>query len=178
MLDKEVNYLVNALSAIRDKHKMNIILTAHEYSEGKIVKDLVHGEYERYDMKSDSKRVNATMTEWCDYVFRAAQDLKVKVEGSKARGAKGKAELKDRILYTRDFGAIHAKRRIELPDTIELDYAAFKKAEDIAYAAQEKTVRTIFSDERIKPASSNEYLNGITVPFETVSGYGVPVSFS
>lgn len=175
LLDKEVTYLVNALSAIRDKHKMNIILTAHEYSEGKIVKDLVHGEYERYDMKSDSKRVNATMTEWCDYVFRAAQDLKVKLDGPKKPGAKGKAEYKDRILYTRDLGPIHAKRRIEMPDIIDLDYAAFKKAEDDAYIVQEKTVSRIFADDRSKPVDGG--FNGANVPFEKVEGIGAPVSF-
>lgn len=179
LLDKEVIYLVNALSAIRDKHKMNIILTAHEYSEGKIVKDLVHGEYERYDMKSDSKRVNATMTEWCDYVFRAAQDLKVKIDGNKAKGAKGKAELKDRILYTRDFGAIHAKRRIVLPDTIDLDYASFKKAEDAAYVIQEKTARTAYSDDRVRSSRAIEIPNSMMmIPFEKLNGYGVPVSFN
>lgn len=176
LLVKEVNYLIHALGSIQKKHKMNIIFTAHEHSSGNVEQDLVHGDYVRYNMKTESKKASAIVTEWCDYVFRAAQDVKVKVDGPRSRGAKAKAEYKDRVLYTRDMGLMHAKRRVDLPDVMELSYKAFQKAEDAAYEVLAKQAQQKFSDERMKPEDLIE--PPVVVQFEKASGYGDPVSFN
>ena len=159
LLDKEVRKMICALDSLREVKKMNLILIAHEPSEGKTVNDLIHGQFTRYDIKTE-KRVAAMIIEWCDFVFRAAQDLDIKVEGNKSRGAKGKAVYNGRILYTKNQGYLLAKRRIELPDIMNLDYEEFAEKEEEAYLLKEKELKDIFTDIRF---NSKQDLNGAEI---------------
>ncbi len=162
LLDKEVQKMIRAMDALREHKKMNILLIAHEPSEGKTVNDLIHGQFTRYDIKTE-KRVAAMIVEWCDFIFRAAQDLDVKVDGNKNRGAKGKAVYNGRILYTKNQGNLLAKRRIDLPDILNLDYAEFAEAEEAAYKRKVQEASEIFADTRLTPSTVRRDLNGSNV---------------
>lgn len=146
LLEKEIHNLITALDKLRSLKRMNIILLAHEATEGKTVNDLVNGSYTKVDMKLEKKSI-ALFSEWAEMILYATRDISIKVEGSKNRGAKGKAEYFGRIMYTNDSGRFRAKNRLGLPEKIELNYSALANEMKAAYSELKRNSNDLFSPE-------------------------------
>jgi hypothetical protein len=82
-------------------------------------------DFDRYEMKLHP-RAGGMLREWCDAVLFANYEVLTVKETEKSK-AKGVTTDK-RIMHTRRTAAFDAKNRYGLPDTLDLDYAAFVEA--------------------------------------------------
>jgi hypothetical protein len=105
---------------------MNVVLIAHcatvKYEDPR------YDPYDRFQPKIPN-RISALMQEWCDFVGFAS--LKISVKTTEAKGFDDKRTRGitsgQRIIHCSDNPAYLAKSRYECPETIDLDFTAFKQ---------------------------------------------------
>lgn len=127
------------LNVVQD---MTIVLIGHT----RLVKavDPTTEAYDRYAPKLD-KEASEAVREWCDEYFFAAHKVYTSTEG-KGFNERKKATLgNDRVLKTFGAGPFLAKRRIKMPDEIEMTWAAYQQCVDANI--QESGVAAMNKDE-------------------------------
>ena len=85
--------------------------------------------FDRYAPKLE-KDVSAAVREWCDEYFFASHKVYTTTEGAGFRERKKATGGSDRVLKTFGAGAFLAKRRIAMPDEIEMTWQAYQQCVD------------------------------------------------
>ena len=119
--ENELVKILASLDAIRAKHKIGVIFLSHVQ-----IKKFVEpggAEWDRYEMKGH-KRMTGMLREWPDACLFAVFE----VFQTKERGKKDKTIGGGRIVHTTWSPGWDAKNRLQLPETLELDYAKFAEA--------------------------------------------------
>lgn len=97
---------------------------------------------ENYDKHQPAlhKTVGPMLMEWCDEVLFARERVTiVKADGDKKTPAKA-GGTGYRVMYTCTRPSHQAKRRLQLPDEMELSFAAYYDAVQAAYKAQDEAL--------------------------------------
>jgi hypothetical protein len=111
-------HLVRALTAIRDKHNMTIVMCCHSTIER--IDDPRAPTYTSYQLRLH-RRARAVIMDSCDAVFFIAEDLRTISEGSGfGERTRGASDSK-RYLFTENRPAFAAKNRFGLPPKIPID---------------------------------------------------------
>jgi hypothetical protein len=111
-------HLVRALTAIRDKHNMLIVMCCHSMIER--IDDPRAPTYTSYQLRLH-QRARAVIMDSCDAVFFIAEDLRTVTENSGfAERTRGASDNK-RYLFTENRPAFAAKNRFGLPPKIPID---------------------------------------------------------
>lgn len=115
--------VLDGLAALRNQRGMGVILIAHARIEK--FDNPETDAYDRYVPRLH-KTASAMVTEWCDEVLFASYRVHTKTtdEGFNKKRAQG-IGTGERILRTTERPAHIAKNRLDLPDELPLDYAAF-----------------------------------------------------
>jgi hypothetical protein len=125
---EEMTKLAGELDQLRIKHKVNIIVLAH--SHVKAFQDPLGNPFDRYEVQMH-KGAAAIWKGWADAVLFFCFDVTVKTgswKGDADPTKKGKAVKARRVIYTTKDAAFDAKNRYNLPEEIDLTWAAFAKA--------------------------------------------------
>lgn len=121
------NELLQGLNALRLEKGMNVILVAH--SEIRRFDDPLTDSYDRYQIKLH-KTVGKMVTEWCDIIGFAQQEMVTKVE--KEKGFKDArvipVDLGNRVLRLIGTANYDAGSRYDMPATVPLIWTEFEKA--------------------------------------------------
>jgi len=119
-------FVLKTLDQIRATKNMGVVILAH----AKVTKfqDPDTDTYDRYEPDLH-KSVSPLLQEWCDEVLFARYQVDTKVEeggfGQKRIRALGSGK---RVLHTCEMPTHLAKRRLELPDVLPLDWDAYAAA--------------------------------------------------
>lgn len=114
--------MIGALTTLRDKRKLNILLIAHTHV--KVAKDpTATAEYERYQLKLNDKAA-ALWREYVDVVLFANYETLTAADKKGKTRAFGDGA---RYLYTERRPGFDAKNRFGLPFQIELDWHELKR---------------------------------------------------
>jgi hypothetical protein len=112
--DAEWHRFVRAITAIRDKHDMTVIMTCH--AEVVTVNDPRAPSYSSYQPKLH-KRGRGLVMDACDAVLFVAEDLRILTDGNdRVRAAAGP----QRHLFTEGLPSFSAKNRFAMPSKIAL----------------------------------------------------------
>ena len=123
--------ILNALDHIRELG-FNIYLISH--SKVVSVEDPNLDPYDRWDLALQ-KNVRNYVREWCDIVAYIAMETFTKKQESDFGATKFKpTSTGRRLLYIGNNPSYESKTRIQLPDTIDLDWAAFMSEIDDSIA--------------------------------------------
>lgn len=122
ILENELVKLLQKFDTIRQDLRMGIILLSHVQIR---TFNSPEGEsYDRYEMKGH-KRFTGILREWPDAcLFAVNQVFKTKTKGDKREKAIGG----ERIIHTQWSPAWDAKNRLNLPETLPLEWSAFEEA--------------------------------------------------
>jgi hypothetical protein len=115
--DEEWRRFVRALTAIRDKHGMTIVLVAHSAIER--IDDPRAPTYTSYQPKLH-KRARALVMDATDAVFFLAEDLRVLTEDGGFRERTRAAAGAGRFVFTEGRPAFAAKNRFGMPEKIPI----------------------------------------------------------
>ena len=115
--------LMKTLATLGEKKDKTIILVAHSHIRK--FEDPLHGSFDRYEMKLQAKAA-ALVAETCDCILFAKHKINIRQEdkGFGQRRTKG-ISTGERVLMTVETPHAVAKNRYNLPDEIQLDWAAF-----------------------------------------------------
>ena len=120
------------LDKLRREKKMTVILLAHSVVTN--FKDPSTESYDRYAPDLHKEVVN-TIQEWCDEVFFANYQITTKTTESGFNQTRTRGlSAGDRILHTSERPSHYAKRRIDLPDQIPLQFGVYFEALKKHYA--------------------------------------------
>jgi hypothetical protein len=109
---------MRALTAIRDKHNMLIVMCCHSMIER--IDDPRAPTYTSYQLRLH-RRARAVIMDACDAVFFIAEDLRTIAENTGfAERTRGASDNK-RYLFTENRPAFAAKNRFGLPAKIPID---------------------------------------------------------
>lgn len=115
--------ILDALNALRNERKMNIVLVAHSKVEK--FENPMDASYDRYSPRLH-KHAAALIQEWCDEVLFCNYEIAVKTEdkgfNQKTKKAVGQGE---RVVYTEERPAYLAKNRLGLPHKMALDFSEY-----------------------------------------------------
>lgn len=118
--------VLDGLKALRDHRGMAVILTAH--AQVKRYDDPTTEPYDRYRLKLHDKAA-ALVSEWCDIIGFATQEMVVRKENVGFGKAVSRAlSVGGHVLHLHRTPAFDAKSRWPLPDTLPLTWAAFETA--------------------------------------------------
>lgn len=118
----ELASILKRLDDIRTKHKMWVILLSHVNI--KAFNDPAGASYDRWEMKGN-KQFTGLLREWPDAcLFGTYEVFKMKEKGERVERAIGG----ERIVHTTWSPAHDAKNRLNLPETLPLDWHAFVEA--------------------------------------------------
>jgi hypothetical protein len=115
--DNEWRRFIRAITAIRDKHGVTIVLVCHAAVER--VDDPRAPTYTSY-MPRLHKRARALVMDACDAVFFLAEDLRVVTEDGGFRERTRAAAPAGRFLFTEGQPAFAAKNRFAMPSKIAI----------------------------------------------------------
>jgi hypothetical protein len=116
--------LLSQLDLLRAERGVEIIMLAHALQ--KPYNNPLGDNFDRFIMKGNEK-FTGLLKEWVDVLLFARYEVFVQKDSKKA--TKGKAVLSDaRIMHTTWSPAWDAKNRLNLPDTLPLNYDAFVEA--------------------------------------------------
>lgn len=115
--DDEWRLLIRAISAIRDKHNVTIVLVCHATIE--TINDPRAPSYTAYAPRLH-KRARALVMDCADAVFFLAEDLRVVTEDGGFRERTRAAAPEGRFLFTEGRPAFAAKNRFAMPAKIAL----------------------------------------------------------
>jgi len=117
--------VLEGLSALRAERGMTVILVAH--SQIVNFHDPEHESYDRYTPRLH-KLASAVVQEWCDEVLFATYKVHVKkTEEGFGRTRTQGIGTGERILRTTERPSHVAKNRLNLPDELPLDWAAYAR---------------------------------------------------
>ncbi len=119
--------LLKKFDELRDKREMNILITAHSKRE-KIV-NLESKDYDRFTLDLIGQKSSKVITNWCDHVLFARQDVSVTNETKH----KTIAQTGALSIYTRGTAYWSAKTRGEVtwPERIPLSWDTFSKLREL-----------------------------------------------
>lgn len=115
--------VLDGLDALRDTRGMDIILLAHS-----TIRKFDNPETEAYDRYEPAlhKHASAIVQEWCQEVLFASYQVATKKEDQGFNKTRTRAiDAGERILRTRERPSHLAKRRLNLPDELPLDYRVY-----------------------------------------------------
>lgn len=119
-----LDYLLGGFSALREKRKMGVIFLAH----AKIAKVSPPDtdSYDRYEPDLH-KQLSPILQEWCDEVLFATYEVNTikREEGFNKERTLAKGDGR-RIVQTTEIPTCLAKRRLPMPDQIELSWQAYQ----------------------------------------------------
>jgi hypothetical protein len=119
--ENELVSVLQKLDAIRQKHRIGIVLLSHV--QIRTFNDPRGESWERYEMKGN-KRLSGILREWPDAcLFATFEVFKTKKKGEQRERAIGG----DRVIHTQWSPAWDAKNRLNLPETIALDWDVFEQ---------------------------------------------------
>lgn len=123
---------LSGLDSLRNVRGMSVVLLAH----AKVTRfqDPKSDGYDRYEPDLH-KTVCSMLQEWSDEVFFGGQDVAVvsKEEGF-GRERTRAVDIDRRIVYTCEMPTHLAKRRIEMPDKVDMVWSEYQKHIDASYA--------------------------------------------
>jgi hypothetical protein len=132
-LDEWANF-IDALNYLRRTKDMTVILTAH--AEVKKYNDPANEPYDRYQIALN-KSAGAKMLEWADVVLFANYRIATKESDAGFNNKKNRAIGNgDRIVYTEERPAFHAKNRFNMPPELPFNWQAVSAAIPYFGAAQ------------------------------------------
>lgn len=139
ILENELVKILSKLDTIRSKHSVGIIILAHV--QLRTFNDPRGQSYDRYEMKGN-KKFTGVLREWPDAcLFAIFEVIKAKLKGDDNE----KAIAGDRVVHTQWNPAWDAKNRLNLPDTIKLDWAEYETAiKDNSTSILIENVKTAF----------------------------------
>ncbi len=114
--------ILRGLDVLHDQKKMNIILLSHV--DIKTFKDPEREPYDRYQLKLHNKTASI-IREWVDFNFFANHQVRTVKEGKGFNEQTRALAMGDPMLFTKFSPAFDAKRRVPLPDKIELKWDSF-----------------------------------------------------
>lgn len=124
ILEEELVKILQKLDSIRQKHGVNIILLSHVQIKNFV--DPRGPAYDRYEMKGH-KRLTGVLREWPDACLFCVFDVhKMKEKGTTREKAIGG----ERIMHTTWSPAWDAKNRLNLPETLPMEWDALQQAID------------------------------------------------
>jgi hypothetical protein len=115
---------LGALSYLREKKKMAIVLVAHSRLEK--FSDPSTATYDRYTLDLHS-RAASRVNEWADAVLFANRQVYIKEENIGFNNKKSRGIAGDRILITNERASCLAKNRYNMPDELPLDFKELVK---------------------------------------------------
>jgi hypothetical protein len=118
---------IDAINALRNDRGMTVIQIAHTDIKRYESPDV--DPYDRYVVKLHTK-ASALLQEHCDVVLFANYRVNYYVEAGKQKLPKSNRAVGggERIVYTAERPAFHAKNRFNLPDTLPFGWETFAKA--------------------------------------------------
>lgn len=122
ILENELVKLLAKLDTIRSKHDVGIIMLAHV--QLRTFNDPRGTSYDRYEMKGN-KKFTGVLREWPDACLFAIFEVE---KAQLKNDDHERAIAGDRIVHTQWSPAWDAKNRLNLPDTIKLDWAEYETA--------------------------------------------------
>jgi hypothetical protein len=146
-LENELVKILAKLDELRDKG-MGIIILSHV--KIKTFTDPRGEVYDRYEMKGH-QRWTGILREWPDAVlFANITVFKTKIVGT----AKEKAIAGERLLHTIHSPAYDAKNRLNLPETVPMDWDALAQAiKDNSNESLRAKVKALFATAKIEDAA-------------------------
>lgn len=119
--------LLRKFDELRTKREINILLTAHSKRE-KVV-NLEGKDYDRFTLDLIGQKSSKVITNWCDHVLFARQDVSVSNESKH----KLLAQSGSLSIYTRGTASFSAKTRGEItwPDRIPLSWDTFSRLREL-----------------------------------------------
>jgi hypothetical protein len=122
LLENELVKILAKLDVIRSKHNVGIVMLAHV--QLRTFNDPRGISYDRYEMKGN-KKFTGVLREWPDAcLFAIFEVVKAKIGKDENENAKAG----DRVVHTQWSPAWDAKNRLNLPETIKLDWAEYETA--------------------------------------------------
>jgi hypothetical protein len=116
-VEEEWRRLLRALTAIRDKHNMTIVVTCHTSVDR--IDDPRVATYTSYQPRLH-KRARNLVLDACDAVFFLAEDLHLVTDGEGFRERTRAAASPQRFLFTEGRPAFAAKNRFGMPEKIPI----------------------------------------------------------
>jgi len=153
--------LLKKFDELRSKREINILLTAHSKRE-KVI-NLEGKDYDRFTLDLIGQKSSKVITNWCDHVLFARQDVSVSNESKhKILALSGALSI-----YTRGTAQWSAKTRGEItwPERIPLSWDVFSKLRELI-STHGKNLPDYLKNrfEKIKPKiSSEKKSNGIPI---------------
>ncbi len=151
--------MVASLDVLRAKRSMHILGLAHAVV--KPFKNPEGADYDRYILRMNEKAA-ALWKEWCDVLLFANYDVAVAADPNKKKDneekklfnkGKARASVARRVIHTTRSAAFDAKNRYDLPDKLDLDFAAFGEAVKLGTRGAPPAVKAP-PDTRIKDAAT------------------------
>jgi len=120
--ENELVRILSKLDAIRHSKKIGVVFLSHV--QIRTFNDPRGESWDRYEMKGN-KKMTGILREWPDACLFAVFEVhKIQQRGSPREKAIGG----ERVVHTVWSPAWDAKNRLQLPETLPLDYAAFQEA--------------------------------------------------
>jgi hypothetical protein len=150
LLEAEMVKILQKLDAIRLK-KVIIIILSHVNI--RTFTDPSGPSWDRYEMKGH-KKITGLLREWPDAcLFAIRQVFKKKEKTGKETAIGG-----ERVIHTTWSTAWDAKNRLNLPETLDLDWDAFAKAvKENSPAALREQVRKLFGTAKLEAAEKAKW---------------------
>jgi hypothetical protein len=124
--DEEWRRFIRAITAIRDKHGMTVVLTCHSTVER--IEDPRAPTYTAYQPRLH-KRARGLVMDCADAIFFLAEDLRVVTDDAGFRERTRAATDTRRFLFTEGRPAFAAKNRFGMPEkipiSVDFDFSAF-----------------------------------------------------
>ncbi len=148
---EEFSKLLKACDAVIESGN-HVVITAHSKMR-KFEQPDEMGSYDRWEMKL-TRQTAPLVKEWCDMLlFCNYKTFVVTQDNDKAKAQGGK-----RVIYTTHHPCWDAKNRHDLPDMIDMDYAAIAHIFD---TSAKKTVKEELAERIIKAGISTEALQKV-----------------
>lgn len=148
--ENELTAILQKLDAIRLKHDVNIILLSHV--QIRTFNDPRGESWDRYEMKGN-KKLTGLLREWPDAcLFAVYEVFKTKKDGhEKTIGG-------ERVIHTQWSPAWDAKNRLNLPESLPLEWDALEAAiKDNSVGALRKKVRDLLATAKVEEADKPKW---------------------
>lgn len=152
VMEGELVKLLQKFDTLRHRQKMGIVLLSHV--QIKTFNDPRGESYDRFEMKGH-KRFTGILREWPDAnLFCTFEVFKTKVKGAQREKTIGG----DRIMHTQWSPAWDAKNRLNLPETLPMEWDEFQAAVDgNSSAALSAQIRKLHATAKIPEAEKPKW---------------------
>jgi len=162
--------LLKKFDELRNIRNINVLLTAHAKRE-KVV-NLEGKDYDRFTLDLIGQKSSKVITNWCDHVLFARQDISVSAESKhKLLAMSGSLSI-----YTRGTASFSAKTRGEItwPDRIPLSWDVFSTLRELISTHGKELPSYLKSRfEKIKPLIEKDKVEKAEIAFNNFYNAGV-----